>query len=194
MWFWIKHLSLAFILILAAVYFLMGDGPLFKQSPTFNNSAAKGLSQFYESIKKNEMVDDKRAEFVLNVKVPEQSIEQALKSTPNLSTEVAENWQGASKSRRFEPGTTLKSAMEQYAKEEGITFLWYLDKDYVVKHNFRVNDNFVSTLYQVGQAINSDFEFDVKAYFCPSQKTAVITDKPTPFVRDNCVEAQKTQS
>ena len=67
--------------------------------------------------------------------------------------------------RRFENGTTLKDVLSDYARHEDIVLYWYLSKDYVVKDHFRVDSNFVSALYQVGRAINDDFENEVYTLF-----------------------------
>ena len=50
MWFWIRHLSFAAVLIALAVYFLVGDGSVFDIKKS-KNAAAEGLSRFYSSIR-----------------------------------------------------------------------------------------------------------------------------------------------
>ncbi|ATC93616.1 TcpQ domain-containing protein [Pseudoalteromonas tunicata] len=189
MWFWIKHLSLAFILIAAAAYFLLSDGPIYRKSEK-SNSAASGLSQFYANLRTSADRSSAQEEFVIELKLPENDITSELKQIEKTTTPSTTKWRGSIKSRRFSEGETLKSIMKKYADEEGIEFLWYLHKDYIVKHNFGVEDTFVATLYQLGKAIDSDFEFEVKTFFCPKQRTAVITEKSTPYLRDNCVQAR----
>ena len=49
MWFWVKHLSLAFILIAAAIYFLLVVVAMdIKET---KNAAAQGLSRFYAALR-----------------------------------------------------------------------------------------------------------------------------------------------
>ena len=98
------------------------------------------------------------------------------------------SWTGTSEPRRFENGSTLKGVLDQYAKSEGIQLYWYLSKDYVVKDYFRVDSSFTSALYQVGSAINDDFENEVYTFFCFRQRAAVITELPSEFVRSNCLK------
>ena len=62
MWFWVKHLSLAFILIAAAIYFLFGSGPVLDIKNT-QNAAAQGLSRFYSTLRNQ--VNDKNNERVI---------------------------------------------------------------------------------------------------------------------------------
>ena len=50
MWFWIRYLSFAVILIALAAYFLMGNVPTLDLKES-KNAAAEGLSRFYASIR-----------------------------------------------------------------------------------------------------------------------------------------------
>ncbi|MFY8274291.1 TcpQ domain-containing protein [Pseudoalteromonas sp. SSDWG2] len=190
MWFWIKHLSLAFILILAAAYFLLGEGPMYKS--TGDNAAAAGLSQFYANIKNSVRNATDREKYVIELGEPTGDLEVMLEQRLGAVQEVDLRWKGAVKARRFRAGATLKKVMSDYAKEEGIAFYWYLGKDYVVKHPFRVDDSFVSTLYQVGKAIDSDFEFEVQTFFCYRERAAIITERPAPYIRENCLKVSSS--
>jgi len=186
MWFWIKHLSLAFILILAAAYFLFGKGPLVKISQQ-ENAAARGLSQFYAGIKNK--INDKsqeREKYVIDLKLPSTDLEAVLEERAKVVQPSSPRWIGSTKSRRFSAGSTLKKVMSDYALEEDIALYWYLDKDYVIKHQFRVEASFISTLYQVGKAIDSDFEYEVQTFFCHNERSAIITEKPSVYVREHC--------
>ncbi|ASM55211.1 hypothetical protein PNIG_a3305 [Pseudoalteromonas nigrifaciens] len=185
MWFWIKHLSLAAGLIILAVYFLLGDGPVFDFKES-NNAAAQGLSRFYSSIRNK--VSSEQGKFVLQLKKPEQTLERVLAERMRIIEPIPKTWTGKIEPRRFENGSTLKKALSQYASNEGIELYWYLSKDYVVKDHFRVDSNFTSTLYQVGRAINDDFENEVYTYLCHKQRAAVITELPSEFVRTNCLQ------
>ncbi|MFC3031976.1 TcpQ domain-containing protein [Pseudoalteromonas fenneropenaei] len=185
-WFWIKHLSLAGVLIFAASYFLFGTIPKMDMKQT-TNAAAQGLSQFYESFRNSVTNrDTERSKFVIELGKPTFPLEDALAQRGLVVKPTAANWKGDVAARRFENGDTLKGVLANYARQEDIELFWYLDKDYVVKHNFRVDSNFTSTLYQVGRAINDDFEFEVYTFFCHRQRAAVITENPSEFVRDNC--------
>jgi hypothetical protein len=184
--FWVKHLSLGIILIWAAYYFLYGALPKMdiKQS---TNAAAQGLSRFYESFRnKVSNRDTERQQFVIDIGKPTYPLDDALAQRGLVVKPSNQNWTGEVAPRRFEMGNTLKSALTSYAKQENIELFWYLERDYVVKHNFRVDNNFVSTLYQVGRAINDDFEYEVYTFFCHRQRAAIITKKPSEFVRENC--------
>ncbi|MDE3272230.1 TcpQ domain-containing protein [Pseudoalteromonas sp. G4] len=187
MWFWIKHLSLGIILVAAALYLLLGKGPVIDTS-TKSNPAAEGLSNFYNSFRSTLNSMTEREKYVILLGEPEISLAEKLKQR-STSNKVPANWRGEIKARRFDKGETLKEVLSEFAEQEGIEFLWYLDKDYIIKDNFRVDETFITTLYQVSKAIDSDFENDVFGFFCYKHGTAVITENPTRYVRDNCVKA-----
>ncbi|MEI8704635.1 toxin co-regulated pilus biosynthesis Q family protein [Pseudoalteromonas sp. B62] len=187
MWFWVKHLSFAAVLIILAIYFLFSDGPTFDIRDS-KNAAAEGLSRFYSSIRNQVKSNKERDQFVLQLKKPDQTLDRVLAERGRTVDPMPTSWTGGIEPRRFESGTTLKKALSQYADNEGLALYWYLSKDYVVKDHFRVDSNFTSALYQVGRAINDDFEYEVYTYFCHKQRAAIITEKPSEFVRANCLK------
>ena len=190
--FWIKHLLLSAILIAAAYYVLNGAFPTNLDMTQTTNAAAKGLSQFYENIR-NRVNDRKndRDQYVIDLGKPTFPLDDALAKRALVVKPSSPSWTGEQTPRRFESGGTLKDVLSNYAQAEGIELFWYLERDYVVKHNFRVDSNFVSALYQVGRAINDDFEFEVYTFFCPNHRAAVITQNPSHFVRTNCRRLNK---
>ncbi len=91
-WFWIKHLSLAGILIWAAYYFLYGAMPSFDMRET-KNAAAQGLSQFYESFRNR--VNDKdldRDKYVINLGKQTFPLEDALQQRGLVVKPSPVNW------------------------------------------------------------------------------------------------------
>ena len=92
MWFWVKHLSLAFILIAAAIYFLFGSGPVMDMKDT-KNAAAQGLSRFYAALRNQ--VNDKnneRDKYVLKLPTPETSLDVALFEREKVVDPSSPNW------------------------------------------------------------------------------------------------------
>jgi hypothetical protein len=187
MWFWIKHLSLAFILIAAAIMLLMDNGEYLLKK-TESNAAAKGVSSFYASIRdaSKQLIDDKN---VVLLDEPNQNLNILLERRAKVVKPSSPNWRGQEKARRFEKGETLKQVMSQFADQEGIVLIWNLNRDFIVKDNFRVDDNFVSTLHQVGRAIDSEFEYDVFTYYCHKERSAVITENPTLYIQQHCTKS-----
>ena len=85
--------------------------------------------------------------------------------------------------------------MAGFANAEGIELIWTLPKDYVVKHYFESGGDYLSSLKDIVAAISPDFETPLLAYFCPKERAAVVTDKPNPFLQDNCrlINGEKQQ-
>lgn len=187
MWFWIRYLLLALLLIGAAIYFLLnGTSALNYQQTT--NAAAEGLSRFYASIRDRITVNKDNDKFVIQLDKPDLSLDRALNQRSFVAEPMPLNWNGEVGPRRFQRDSTLRTVLTQYANNEGVTLLWYLDKDYVIKDHFRIDSSFNSALYRVSRSINDDFVNEVYAYFCPKQRAAVITELPSEFVRSNCLK------
>jgi len=187
MWFWIRYILLALLLIGAATYFLLnGTSSLNYQQTT--NAAAEGLSRFYASIRDRITVNKDNDKFVIELEKPDLSLDRALNQRSFVVEPMPLNWSGEVGPRRFQRDSTLRTVLTQYANNEGITLMWYLNKDYVIKDHFRIDSSFNSALYRVSRSINDDFSNEVYAFFCPKQRAAVITELPSEFVRSNCLK------
>ena len=183
---WIKRIVVGITLALCAVYFFLNSGSLFNfEKPT--SSVTDSLSRFYKSIRSEINEEKERAEYVLDLTEPEQSVDQLLSLRGQIVKPMPANWVGKVKARRFERGFTLKEVLTDYAKKEGIELYWYLNKDYVIKDHFRVDADFIATLYKVSRSINYDFMNEVYTFFCYEQRAAIITELPSEFVRTKCV-------
>ncbi|WP_213610626.1 toxin co-regulated pilus biosynthesis Q family protein [Pseudoalteromonas sp.] len=187
MWFWIRYLLLALLLIGAAIYFLLNSASSLNYKQT-TNAAAEGFSRFYASIRNRINTDKNNNKFVIQLDKPDLSLDRALNQRSFVVKPMPLNWSGKTGPRRFQRDETLRTVLTQYADNEGVKLLWYLDKDYVVKDHFRIDGSFNSALYRVSRSINDDFENEVYAFFCPKQRAAVITELPSEFVRSNCLK------
>ncbi|KMT65117.1 TcpQ domain-containing protein [Catenovulum maritimum] len=207
MWFWIRHLAAAAFLIFLGVYVIFYEAPSYdvktKNSDatssnfsTTTNAAAKGLSDFYAELKRKfeEESNPDGQQFVIHLKRPNSTLTNELKKIGTTTQPMSKNWVGERKNRRFVAGDTLRNRLEHIAEEENVNLIWWLDRDFVVKLAFRVDETAVGTLYKMATAIDSDFEQDVHGLFCPRQRTLVITDKIEHFVRQNCVPARSADS
>lgn len=199
MWFWVRHILLGIVLLTAAYIMLNTQKFKFIFSPkdaasskfsTQQNAAAKGLSDFYAKIR--DAVDSNRPngnKFVLYNELPEQTMTENLQKRRLIVKPSPKNWKGTSRERNFAKGNTLKAQLSQFAKDEGIELYWYLQRDYVVKHFMNVESDFVVALYKVAEAIDSDFQGKVMAYYCPNERAAIITDRVDTYVSENCVSS-----
>ncbi|MFQ3258416.1 MAG: hypothetical protein ACI9X8_000930, partial [Pseudoalteromonas distincta] len=93
MWFWIRHISFAAVLIALAVYFLVGDGSVFDIKKS-KNAAAEGLSRFYSSIRNQVKSNKERDQFVLKLKTPEQTLDRVLAERARTVDPMPTNWTG----------------------------------------------------------------------------------------------------
>lgn len=199
MWFWIRHVILGMILIIAAYIMLNTQDFVFNvdssnsgtsKFSTQQNAAAKGLSDFYAKIR--DAVDTNRPsgnKFVVYNELPEETMTDTLQKRRLVVRPSPRDWKGEAKERNFSKGDTLKNQLSNFAREEGIELYWYLKRDYVVKHFMNVESDFVVALYKVAEAIDGDFQGKVIAYYCPNERAAIITDKADTYVAQNCISS-----
>ncbi len=221
MWFWIKNLLLAVILITVAIILITDQGSSVllqfakdsqpapqktvvktKTSVTPEQSdgafasttteAGKGLSSFYGKIKEDLLGNGKTIGdgFVLKVDRPTQSVDEQLQNRALMVNPGSPNWQGETEDRHFRTGETIREILSNYAEKEGIVLIWRLERDYIIKHYFQVESNFVGALGSVAKALDSDFERDVFAYYCPRERAAIITYDTSSYLTNNCKLAQ----
>ena len=191
MWFWIKHLLLAaFLLILAAIVMFKPELMYFKPDKLSEKSsdAVKGFSNFYSSIRSSfSEKDDNSADFVIELNEDHSNLIPLLRDRANRMVALPENWKGLETDRRFRVGDTLKTVLTMQGRKEGVELFWVLSRDYKVKHYFQTDFSYISAIQEASQAISSDFEQPVQAYFCNVSRAVVLTDKIIPFLQQNCI-------
>lgn len=194
--FWVTQLSLAFVVIAlaAVVIFLRQENrntPQPEGAPE-KRSISSGLSEFYREFRMSstDPISEKTGDFTLSVPDTGETIEQRLQSMSSDLKPVSSGWVGEHKFRTFQAGNTLRSAISLYAQQEGMQVVWDLNEDFVVKHQFQMDDTIVGSLADIAKAIDSNFEGDVKAYFCPNQRSLVITTSDSDFIQAECRPAR----
>ncbi|MDF2180039.1 toxin co-regulated pilus biosynthesis Q family protein [Aliiglaciecola sp. CAU 1673] len=190
--FWARHIGLALAIIVAAIIVInleqLQDAlPMPKKSTEPKKNPAKGLSDFYAQYRSptNEVGGDSN-DFVVDLNTDDASLNERLQSMESLQKPASGRWVGEHKYRTFKAGSTLREMVAEYAQREGMQLIWELDQDFVVKSNFQVEDTIVGTVNQVARAIDSNFNGTVEAFFCPKQRTLVVTNNPTDYLRKNC--------
>ena len=203
MWFWIKHLTAA-IVLLGLAFVLLFKPELINFNPdaavdpkkTAKTSAAKEFTNFYEQLRYSlDATVDSSKEYVIKLKDTSDSLTSTLASRTNTVPALDGNWQGSETNRQFTTGSKIRDQMAGFATAEGIELIWTLPKDYVVKHYFESGGDYLSSLKDIVAAISPDFETPLLAYFCPKERAAVVTDKPNPFLQENCrlINGEKQQ-
>lgn len=191
MWFWIKHLLLAALLfILATIVMFKPELLYFKPDKLSEkgSEAVKGFTNFYSNIRSSFTdKDEDSADFVIELTDDHSNLVSLLQDRANRMVALPENWKGNEIDRRFRVGDTLKTVLTMQGRKEGVELFWVLSKDYKVKHYFQTDFSYISAIQEASQAISSDFEQPVQAYFCNVSRAVVLTDKIIPFLQQNCI-------
>jgi len=191
MGFWLKHIiALVLLFAFAAVLLFYPDLLMPKSEPVkveVKTAAAKEFTNFYEQLRYSlDTSVDKSKEFIVKLSDTSDTLTTTLESRTNAVPPMPENWSGVSQNRKFEPGSKIRDHMIEFARQEEMELIWTLPRDYIVKHYFQSEGDYLSTLKGIAKAISPDFETPVLAYFCPKQRAAVLTDKSNMFLEQNC--------
>lgn len=190
--FWAKHLGLALAVVIVAgivIYLQMGvsSAPTPVDAPK-ERSVAKGLSDFYREFR---MTADKPArsegaDMVLDVTPADQSLDERLQSMSSALKPADSRWEGEYKYRTFRAGNTLREAISSYAEQEGMQVIWDLNQDFVIKHQFQLDNTVAGSLAKIASAIDSNFEGRVTTFVCPKQRSLVVTEEVTDYLTSQC--------
>lgn len=184
MMFWLKRFAIVLFIIALGAYLLLFTD-LKAQFEAKDNAAAKGFTQFYSNIKRSSSASA-REKFILDTQPSVADIDSTLYNRLDGAPANSPQWTGSELSRSFEAGATLKNKLTQYASDEDVALYWMLEKDFVVKQNFRVQGSFLMAAYEVSKAINTEFEYPVLTFNCYRERAVVITMNPSPYIRSNC--------
>ncbi|MCP4863563.1 MAG: TcpQ domain-containing protein [Pseudomonadota bacterium] len=190
--FWAKHLGLALAVIIVAGIVIhlqmnMTSAPTPVDAPE-ERSVAKGLSDFYREFRMtaNEPERSEGADMVLDLTPSEQSLDDRLQSMSSALKPVDSRWEGEYKYRTFRAGNTLREAISSYAEQEGMQVIWDLNQDFVIKHQFQMDNTVAGSLAKIASAIDSNFEGKVATFVCPKQRSLVVTEKVTEYLNTQC--------
>ncbi len=191
--FWAKHLVLALIVLLVAVFVLRynpenSSNQSSGQSSEASGSIEENLSRFYEkfSLTSKDPIKEEFGDYVLPLVVSDASQTQQLVAITAIATPPEENWEGEYKFRSFAKGTTIRIEAMKYAEQEGMTLLWDLNQDFIIRHRFLSENSLLGTLDEMAGAIDANFSPEVNVYFCNQKRTIVIAEKAGKYVNDNC--------
>ncbi|MGJ8680252.1 toxin co-regulated pilus biosynthesis Q family protein [Paraglaciecola sp.] len=193
---WMKHVLLAIlILIIAGIVLYLNSTRMSEVRPDGApaKSIADSMSNFYSDYKltsRDPLVED-MGDFVLRVKTPQEPLANRLKKMERLQKPASGRWVGEHKHRSFKSGSTLRSAITDYAVSEGMQVIWELDQDFIIKHTFQLDDSILGSLRMIATAIDANFDGEVKAYMCPKQRSLVITENSTAYLKKYCALARR---
>ncbi len=190
--FWAKQIGIAAVLVIIAgvlIYMLQTqDQEPVPQGQAEVKSVSRGLSEFYRDFRMSatDPVEDEQGDFVLDVAGVDPNLDNKLAQMSSQTRPVEKNWTGEHKYRTFQEGNTLREAISQYAQAEGMQVIWNLEQDFVIKHQFQLDNTIAGSLAKIASAIDSSFEGQVKAYLCAEQRSLVVTAEETEFLTTNC--------
>ena len=167
-----------------------GDGSAFGMT---TSSAATGLSRFYGKVKEellgnNTTIGDG---YVIKLKPSIFTLDEQLQRRGAMVKPGSPKFTGEITTRHFRQGQTIRNQLFEAAQQEGMELIWQLERDYIIKHYFKVDADLLSTLSTVAKALNSDFDKHVYALYCFNQRAVVITHDYTDYVRANCRDASE---
>ncbi|WP_339726210.1 toxin co-regulated pilus biosynthesis Q family protein [uncultured Paraglaciecola sp.] len=195
--FWLKHVFLALIIIaIAAAVLVMqksNESSVLPEGNMGKKSIASNMSNFYADyrLSSRHPREEELGDFVMEVKTSDKPLGERLQKMESLQKPISGRWVGEHKHRMFKAGSTLRSAITDYAQSEGMQVIWELDQDFIVKHPFQLDDSILGSLKIIANAIDANFNGEVKAYMCPRQRSLVITAKSSEYLETQCAEARK---
>lgn len=152
------------------------------------NAAADGLSRYYANLHGD--MDGKGPKIRNNIVYlpePKGDLEKILEARRLITQPLRKDWTGKTDSHPFRLGETLFQKLSEYAQDNDLEMLWWLNRDFVVKSAFRVNKNIIATSYQVGKAVEGHFENGLSIYFCYQQRAIVLIEYSIPYLENECM-------
>tara|TARA_R110002126_G_scaffold15570_3_gene63704 strand:- start:10359 stop:10934 length:576 start_codon:yes stop_codon:yes gene_type:complete len=180
---WFRTLLILGFLLTVGYVLLTKPDLIFKKETM--NTAAKGFSEFYSKIR-GPATERDQSDFHISLPDTSGQLSRNLAQRGREVLPAPANWQGLITDRRFRAGDSLKTSLSNYARSEGVEIYWTLPRDYIVKQYFQTDTTLLGTVHEIGKAIAPDFAEPVLTYFCPNERAAVITDRLTPFLQENC--------
>ncbi|MFT6990726.1 MAG: hypothetical protein ACJASL_002708 [Paraglaciecola sp.] len=195
--FWLRHVFLGLVIIvIAGVVLIMkqnNESALRPEGDKGKKTISSNMSDFYAEyrLSSRHPREEGLGDFVMEVKASDKPLGERLQKMESLEKPVSGRWVGEHKHRTFKAGSTLRSAITDYAQSEGMQVIWELDQDFIVKHPFQLDDSIFGSLKMIAKAIDANFNGEVKAYMCPRQRSLVITSKSSEYLEKQCAEARR---
>jgi len=196
--FWIKHLVVALVVLIAALLVLQyipatGTGSIQSsgQPSESSGSIEENLTRFYEkfSLTSQDPIKEQYGDYVIPLAVADATQTEQLVAIIAVDKAPTENWEGEFKFRSFAKGTTIRTEAIKYAEQEGMQLLWDLNQDFIIRHRFLSENSLLGTLDDVANAIDANFLPEVNVYFCNKKRAIVLAEKAGTYVTSNCKKA-----
>ncbi len=190
--FWARHIGLALaLIIIAAIVLNLQSFNMSKSKPqgqSKQKSVSQGMTDFYAAYRmsSSKPFEDDIGDFVMDVNPPKSPLNDRLKDMESIQNNISTRWVGEHKYRSFRAGSTVREAITNIAQSEGMQIIWELDKDFIIKNQFQMDNTVAGSVAKIAGAINGSFEGEVHAYICPKQRSLVIMEGSSSYVKENC--------
>lgn len=190
--FWAKHIGLALaLIIIAAVVISLQNINLTSPRPEGaeeKKSVSDGMTKFYAAYRMSSTkpFEEDIGDFVMEFNTPNEPLNNRLKRMESMQNPISTRWVGEHKYRSFRAGSTLREAITGIAQSEGMQVIWELDKDFIIKHQFQMENTITGAMGKIATAVNGSFANPVSAFLCPKQRSLVITDQDNEYLTENC--------
>ncbi|TRY30796.1 TcpQ domain-containing protein [Aliiglaciecola sp. M165] len=190
--FWARHIGLALaLIIIAAIVLNLQSYNVSSPKPegeSKQKSVSKGMTEFYAAYRMSSTkpFEDDIGDFVMEVNPPKEPLDSRLKKMESIQSNISQRWVGEHKYRSFRAGSTLREAITSFAQLEGMQVIWELDKDFIIKNQFQLDNTITGSMAKIASAIDGSFEGEVMAFICPKQRSMVITETSSGYLRENC--------
>lgn len=160
----------------------------YQQGRKPDNAAAQGLSNFYAKVYGDDIdaSGPKIRNNIIYLPEPHGDLVEILQERELTVRAYNANWQGTTVARAFRKGETLYQKLSQYAKEDELEIIWWLNRDFIVKDPFRIEKNILKTAYQIGEAVSGHFPEGISSYFCYRQRTLVFINEAPQYIINEC--------
>ena len=108
------------------------------------NAAADGLSRYYANL--HGEMDGKGPKIRNNIVYlpdPEGDLAQILEERRLITRPLRRSWTGSTDNHPFRLGETLYQKLSEYTKNNDLELIWWLNRDFLVKGPFRINQNII---------------------------------------------------
>lgn len=155
--------------------------------PVTTHKMASGVAKFYATFRSSFSKDDKKLDdYTIELPTPEMPLTKQLEQRAAKVRPANANWTGERKRRSFKENDTIKTALQNFGKEENMEVIWDLQYDYIIKNHFQEHNNLKQLSEKIAKTVNNDYEGQVKSYFCPQERALVLTVSANQYVEDFC--------
>ena len=161
----------------------------YQQSKKSTNAAAEGLSNFYAKIYGDDIGNKgpKIQNNIIFLPDPDGNLVEILQAREMVVRPYRKGWQGTTASRPFRKDQTLYQKLVEYAEQDDLKIIWWLNKDFIIKDAFRIEKNILKTAYQIGEAVSGHFPEGISSYFCYRQRTLVFISEAPKYLNKECL-------